>query len=371
VHIEAVELRTVRLPLRAPIRAAHGTLTDRPLVLVGVHTREATGWGECAALPEPTYSAEWVDGASAVLEHHLVPRLLAAGDLDAAGVAGALDGVAGHPMAKAAIEMAVLDVELQVAGRSLADHLGGVRPSVAAGVAVGIAASVPALLDTVAEYVAAGYRRVKLKIEPGWDVEPVRAVREQFGEAVDLQVDGNGAYSRADLDHLARLDDFALLLVEQPLPTDDLLGHAELASHVRTPVCLDESVTSVTVAATALALGACSVVCVKAPRLGGYLEAQRVHDLCLAEGVPVWCGGMYDAGLARAANRGLASLPGFTLAGDLSATDRFLLADVTPVLAVIDGMAEVPTNPGVGARVDPAALEELTDTRLVLRPAPR
>jgi len=226
-------------------------------------------------------------------------------------------------------------------------------------VSVGIMSSVPELLDAVDGYLAAGYIRIKLKIEPGWDVEPVRAVRERFGDVL-LQVDANTAYTLADARHLARLDPFDLLLIEQPLEEDDVLGHAELAKVIRTPVCLDESITSARSAAAALSLGACQIVNVKPGRVGGYLEARRIHDVCAAHGVPVWCGGMLETGLGRAANVALAALPGFTLPGDTSASDRYYRTDITPPFVLEDGHLPVPTAPGLGVTPIPEVLAEVT-----------
>jgi O-succinylbenzoate synthase len=283
----------------------------------------------------------------------------------AAAVADRLAPVKGHPMAKAALETAVLDAELRAAGTSLAQHIGAERDSVECGVAVGIADSVPDLLDEVAGYLDAGYRRVKLKIRPGWDVEPVGAVRQRFGD-VPLQVDANGSYRLADAPMLAALDRFELLLIEQPLAEDDLGAHAGLARLIETPICLDESITSARVAREAIELGACSVVCVKAGRVGGYLEAVRVHDVCRERGVPVWCGGMLETGLGRAANLALAALPGFTLPGDLSASDRYYARDLTAPFVLVDGRLPVPSAPGVGIAPDPDALHELTTSIEVL-----
>jgi O-succinylbenzoate synthase len=275
-------------------------------------------------------------------------------------VAPALAKFKGHRMAKAALEMGVLDAELRAAGRSFARELGAVHDRVPCGVSVGIAASVPALLDEVAGYLDEGYLRIKLKIEPGWDVEPVRAVRERFGDDVLLQVDANTAYTVADARHLARLDEFDLLLIEQPLDEEDVLGHAELARQLRTPICLDESIVSAQSAAAAIRLGACSIVNVKPGRVGGYLEARRIHDTCQAHGVPVWCGGMLETGLGRAANVALAALPGFTLPGDTSASARYYREDVTEPFVLVDGHLVVPTGPGLGVEPRPERLAELT-----------
>ncbi|MEO6087396.1 MAG: o-succinylbenzoate synthase, partial [Umezawaea sp.] len=266
----------------------------------------------------------------------------------------------GHRMAKAALEMAVLDAELRAEGRPLARELGATRDRVPCGVSVGITDSIGELLDTVGGYLDAGYVRIKLKIAPGWDVEPVRAVRERFGDDVLLQVDANTAYTVADARHLARLDPFGLLLIEQPLDEEDLLGHVELAKVLSTPICLDESITSARAAAAAIAMGACSIVNIKPGRVGGYLEARRIHDVCVANGVPVWCGGMLETGLGRAANVALAALPGCTLPGDTSASDRFYRTDITTPFVLDDGHLAVPTGPGLGVEPLDGVLEEVT-----------
>src|SRR4051794_2626549 len=312
------------MPLVAPFRTSFGTETTRDILLVHVlcdgPRGEVEGWGEGVAMSHPLYSSEYVDAAADVMRRFLVPALVASGPVEAHRVADVLAPFKGHRMAKAALEMALLDAELRGEGRSFGRELGAVHDRVPCGVSVGIMDSIPELLDAVEGYLAEGYLRIKLKIEPGWDVEPVRAVRERFGDDVLLQVDANTAYRLSDARHLARLDPFGLLLIEQPLPEDDVRGHAELARQLRTPVCLDESITSARAAADAIALGACSIVNIKAGRVGGYLEARRVHDVCAANGVPVWCGGMLETGIGRAANVALAALPGVVLPGDTSAS---------------------------------------------------
>jgi O-succinylbenzoate synthase len=366
MFVEAVELRRVTLPLATPFRTSYGTEVERQAVLVRVVGGGAEGWGECVAMPEPLYTSEYADGAAHVLHHHLAPRLVGR-DVFADEVATVLAPVQGHPMAKAALEMAVLDAELRAAGRSFGQHLGVARATVPSGISLGIAESVPALLDAVAAAVDAGYLRVKLKVEPGFDVEPARAVREHFPELL-LQVDANGAYTAADAAHLAAFDQLDLLLVEQPLAADDLLGHAELAGTLRTPICLDESITSARAAAEAIATGACGVVNVKAGRVGGYLEAVRVHDACVAAGVPAWVGGMLETGLGRAANVALAALPGFTIPGDLSASDRWYVEDLTEPVVLEAGHLRVPTTPGLGRTPLPAVLAERTTDIELVRP---
>jgi O-succinylbenzoate synthase len=360
MKIDEVELRRVRLDLVTPFQTSFRSQTTRDVLLVRVAGPDAEGWGECVALSEPVYSSEYVDGAAHVIVHHMLPRLGALADPAGHLVAGALSDIKGHPMAKAALESAILDAELRVSGVSLASYLGAVRTRVPSGVSVGVIGSVDRLLDAVAQYLDLGYLRIKLKIEPGWDVVPVRAVRERFGDQVALQVDGNTAYTLADARHLAQLDQFGLLLIEQPLPEDDLAGHAELARRIRTPVCLDESITSARSAADAISRGACSVVNVKAGRVGGYLEARRVHDVCAAHGVPVWCGGMLETGLGRAANVALAALPNFTLPGDTSASDRYWRTDITAPFRLEEGHLAVPNGPGLGVAPDPDVLAEAT-----------
>jgi O-succinylbenzoate synthase len=367
MKIEAVELRRVAMPLVAPFETSFGVQRERDVLLIRVLADVAEGWGECVALADPRYSPEYVEGAADVLRRHFLPALQQVPQLDAASVAPLLHPFKGHPMAKAAIEMAVLDAELRAAGMSFGDYLGAVRTTVDAGVSVGIMPDVPQLLDAVAGYLNEGYQRIKLKIKPGWDVEPVRAVRERFGDEVLLQVDANTAYTLSDARQLAKLDDFDLLLIEQPLAEENVRDHAVLAGIVRTPICLDESITSARAAAEAIQLGACSIVNIKAGRVGGYLEARRVHDVCAANSVPVWCGGMLETGIGRAANVALAALPNFLLPGDTSGSDRFYRQDITLPFVLAEGTLQVPNGPGIGVDVIPEVLEDVTTARELIR----
>ncbi|GII62714.1 o-succinylbenzoate synthase [Sphaerisporangium krabiense] len=360
MKITGVELRRIAMPLVAPFRTSFGTETARDVLLVRVVTPESEGWGECVAMSEPLYSSEYADGAADVLRRFLVPALTALRDVDAYGVERALAPFKGHRMAKTALECAVLDAELRAAGRSFAGFLGAARDRVPCGVSVGIMDSVPRLLDAVSAYLEAGYVRVKLKIEPGWDLVPVRAVRERFGDDLLLQVDANAAYTLSDAPHLARLDEFGLLLIEQPLGEEDLVQHAALARRLSTPLCLDESIVSAGHAAAAISLGACSIVNIKPGRVGGYIEARRVHDVCRAHGIAVWCGGMLETGIGRAANVALAALPGFALPGDTSASGRYFATDVTEPFVLEDGHLPVPAGPGLGVAPLPGVLREVT-----------
>jgi O-succinylbenzoate synthase len=255
--------------------------------------------------------------------------------------------------------MAILDAQLRARGESFGEYFGAVRPAVDAGVSVGIHKTIPELLETVGDYLEQGYRRIKLKIKPGWDVEPVRAVRERFGK-VPLQVDANTAYSLSDAAQLALLDPFELLLIEQPLPEEQVLAHAELARSVRTPICLDESITSAQAAADAIQLGACRIINIKPGRVGGYLEARRIHDLCAEHGLPVWMGGMLETGIGRAGNVAMAAMANFTLPGDTSASDRYYHRDITAPFVLRDGRLDVPTGPGLGVEVDLEFLDSIT-----------
>ncbi|MFG1695202.1 o-succinylbenzoate synthase [Nonomuraea sp. NPDC049309] len=358
MKITGVELRRIAMPLVSPFRTSFGTETARDVLLVRVVTPEAEGWGECVAMSEPLYSSEYVDGAAEVIRRFLLPALPQ--NVDANQVARALEPIKGHRMAKAAVETAILDAQLRAAGESFGRFLGASKTRVPCGVSVGIMDSIPQLLDAVAGYIDEGYVRIKLKIQPGWDVEPVRAVRERFGDDLLLQVDANAAYALSDAPRLARLDAFDLLLIEQPLANDDLVQHARLAQRLRTPICLDESIESAEHAAAAIALGSCSIVNIKPGRVGGYLEARRIHDLCRANGVAVWCGGMLETGLGRAANVALAALPGFTLPGDTSGSRRYFATDITEPFELVDGHLEVPAGPGLGVEPIQDVLDEVT-----------
>jgi len=371
-RIDQVRLHRIDMPLVRPFRTSFGTQHTRDVLLLEIRTSDGvSGWGECVAMSWPGYSPEYVDGCVDVITEHLLPRVLESGSLDPLEVHRSLAPIQGHPMAKTALETAVLDAWLRTRGERLVDFLasdvlgaslaGDTRERVDCGVSVGIPATekISDLLDEVAGYLDEGYRRIKLKIEPGWDVEPVRAVRESWPHIL-LQTDANQAYTRADGTHLARMDQYNLLLVEQPLAEDDLVGHAQLATHISTPVCLDESITSVAVAETALELQATTIINIKPGRVGGYLTSRKIHDLCQGKGIPVWCGGMLETGIGRAANVALAALPGFTLPGDTSGSHRYYAVDITAPFVLDDGQLQVPTAPGIGVDPIPEILSELS-----------
>ena len=363
VALEGFELRVLHLPLATPFTTSFGTETVREVIIVRALTGDGEGWGEIVTGADPLYSSEYTQGAWDVALRFLIPALLDRETVAPHEVAEILHPFKGHRMAKAGLELAVTDAALRAEGRSFAEYLGATRDRVPSGVSVGIQRDPAALVETVGGYLDEGYVRIKIKIKPGRDVADTAAVRDAFG-AIPLQVDANSAYTLADADTLAELDRFDLLLIEQPLQEDDLVDHAALAGRLRTPVCLDESIVSDKAAADALVLGSAAVINVKAGRVGGYLEAVRIHDRCHAAGVPVWCGGMLETGIGRAANAALAALPGFTLPGDVSASSRFYERDVVTEPAVLEaGHVRVPVGHGLGVEVDPVALDDFTVAR--------
>ena len=363
VRLDRLELRILRIPLVAPFTTSFGTMTDREVIVVRARTDAGDGWGEIVTQSAPVYSSEYTQGAWDVATRWLGPALLHRGELAPEQVAPTLDPFVGHRMAKAGLELAVLDAALRSEGRSFASYLGATAATIPSGVSVGIQSDPAALVETVRGYLDEGYARIKIKIKPGRDIAETDAVRSAFPE-IPLQVDANSAYTLADADTLAQLDRFGLLLIEQPLQEDDIVDHAALAQQLKTPICLDESITSVKAARDALALGATTVINVKAGRVGGYLEALRIADLCEAAGIPVWCGGMLETGIGRAANAALAAHPAFTLPGDVSASARFYVEDIVTEPAVLeDGHVRVPTGPGLGVEVDHDARDRFTGAR--------
>ncbi|MGB7447820.1 MAG: o-succinylbenzoate synthase [Ornithinimicrobium sp.] len=373
MRVTQLRLHQLEMPLVAPFTTSFGTSHTKHTYVVELQADTprgpVTGWGECVAMESPLYSAEYLHGAMEVTRRWIAPALFDVADLRAEAFAQHLGHLVGHPMAKAAVEMAVLDAQLRAAEVSFADYLGVTVSTVPSGVSVGIHDDIPSLLQAVAGYVDAGYARIKLKIRPGADLGPVAAIRAEFGAQLPFQVDANAAYTLVDAPHLRRLDEHNLLLIEQPLGEDDLRQHAELATMMRTPMCLDESIESVQAAADAIALKAASVVNIKPGRVGGYLQARTIHDVCRAHGLAVWCGGMLETGIGRAANAALAGLPGFTLTGDISGADRFYAQDiVTEPMRMHDGVVDVPPGPGFGVEVDRELLTRFTSEVLTLTP---
>jgi O-succinylbenzoate synthase len=363
MKLQKIELRTIHLPLVRPFRTSFGTQTSREVLMVKVVNENGTaGWAECVAMSEPLYSPEYVIGCLDLMKRFLIPALRDKPSITAEDVPVVLKPFLGGQMAKAALETAILDAQLKDQGISLAKYLGATKTKVECGVSVGIANNLVELVEEVKSYVDAGYRRIKLKIEPGWDYEAVKTIRQIYPD-IPLQVDANQAYSRSDGKLLAKLDEFSLLLIEQPLDEHDILGHALLAKEVKTPICLDESIISLQSAQDALALEATTVINIKPGRVGGYIESKKIHDLCLDKKIPVWCGGMLETGIGRAANLALAALPGFTLPGDTSASSRYFKQDITTPFVMDDGYLTVPTGPGIGVEPDLDFLGEITTAK--------
>jgi o-succinylbenzoate synthase len=365
VRIERIELRLLRLPLVHFFETSFGRIHDRPFLLVTVEDQGATGMGECVADGNPYYSSETTSTAWHVLSEFLAPLVLGRELAHPREIYSMLRAVRGHNMAKAALEMAAWDLFARQQNVPLSRVLGGRRASIESGVSIGIQDSLEQLAERVEVERAAGYRRIKIKIKPGWDVEAVDLLRTRFG-GVPLMVDANGAYRLADADHLQALDRFDLLMIEQPLDYDDIHDHARLQSRLRTPVCLDESLHSVKSAAEAIELRACRVINIKPGRVGGHGPSIEMHDLAAQHGIPVWHGGMLESGIGRAHNIHLSTLPNFTLPGDVAASRRYYAPDlIDPEIEVgPDGTIPVPTGPGIGVhvvadRVEAATLEVL------------
>jgi O-succinylbenzoate synthase len=353
LRIESIEIRTVRLPLNEPFETSFGRIDSRLIFVVGVEAGGLTGWGEVVAAEEPRYSYETVGTARHVIRDYLAPAMLSRPLINLGDLAARFAPFRGHNMAKAGLELAYMDLLARTSGQSLSQLIGGTRVRIPVGVSLGIQAQLEQLLERVDRYLTLGYQRIKLKIRPGWDVDIVREVRHQHPEIL-LSVDANSAYALEDRDHLKALDDFRLLMIEQPLDHDDLIDHATLQSGITTPICLDESITGLRRAEQALGLGSCQIINIKIGRVGGYSQALAIHDLCHSRGIPVWCGGMLESGIGRAHNIALASLPGFSLPGDISASSRYFARDVIvpEVLVEGDGTVKVPRGPGLGFEID-------------------
>ena len=368
MKITRIELRIVRLPLVRPFRTSSSTKSHIQHILVQVETTEGhTGWGECASPADPYYCPETTGTCWHLLEDFLAPAVLGQNWSDISELTALYSRVKGNHFARAGLEMACWDALARSQNKPLAELLGGTRPVIDSGVSLGIEPDLEATFDQIDQFLAEGYRRIKLKIAPGHDVKIVSAVRNRYPET-PLQVDANSAYTLADIDTLKALDAFNLLLIEQPLAHDDIIDHARLQSELQTPICLDESIHSAEDARKAIELGACRTINIKVSRVGGLLEAKKIHDLCRLCDVPVWCGGMHEFGIGRAANIAIASLPGFTLPGDVSGSDKYYAQDlVTPPILATNGQVTVPqTAPGLGHEPDLDRITRHTTRTLVL-----
>ncbi len=349
MKLHRIELRLTRLPLVRPFRTSSSVKSYIEHILVRVETDSGhSGWGECASPSDPYYCPETVATCWHMLKDFLTPLTLGKEWSSLDDFVHLYRKVKGNNFAKAGLEMACWDAVARSQGQPLAAMLGGTRREIASGVSLGIEKDLGVLIALVEQYLAEGYRRIKLKVGPGHDVEVVSAVRAKFG-AIPLQVDANSAYTLADFDILKALDSFDLLLIEQPLAHDDMIDHARLQAQMKTPICLDESIHSAEDARKALEIDAGRVINIKVSRVGGLREAKAIHDLCLAHKIPVWCGGMHEFGIGRAANVAIASLPGFSLPGDVSGSDKYYKTDlVEPTIVAKCGEITVPSGPGLG-----------------------
>ncbi|HEY5620431.1 MAG TPA: o-succinylbenzoate synthase [Candidatus Bathyarchaeia archaeon] len=361
MKVESVELRQLRIPLASPFETSGWREEEKTCIIVGLRSGPLAGFGECAVSRGPWYSYETTHSAWHIMEEYIVPSVLGREFKTPGELLDVLSSIRGHNMAKAAFEMAFWDLVARERGVSLSKMLGGASSQVVSGVSVGIQESVGKLVDMVEKFLDRGYRRIKVKIKPGLDVKLVAALREEFPDT-PLMVDANAAYRSEDMERLVKLDQFELLMIEQPFAWDDLVDHASLQKVIRTPVCLDESVAGLSDLKAALALESCRVLNIKPARVGGLTVARMMHDVCLSHRIAVWCGGLLETGVGRAHNVALASLPGFVMPNDISASDRWFKEDIVEPEFVLnpDGTINVPVGPGIGVEVLEDRLDRYT-----------
>ncbi len=368
MRIDGIILREIHLPLLRPFETSFGVTRDRRIVLAEVQSEGLSGWGECTAGEHPFFSGESTDTAWQILLNELAPMLAAALPEHGGECPRIFQAVRGNPMAKAALENAIWDLEAQREGISLSQLIGGVRESISCGVSLGIQSSIPELLATIERELAAGYQRIKLKCKPGWDVEVFEHVRDRW-PGILLSCDANSAYRLRDEDHLVKFDGFDLLMIEQPLWHDDFYFHSVLQRRLNTPICLDESIRNRRDALAAIEMESCKIINIKLGRVGGFSEAIAVHNAALERGIPVWCGGMLESGIGRAHNVALSTLEGFTLPGDISASARYWTEDIVEpeVTVSAEGEIAVPDTPGRGYEVRTDLIEKLTVRKETVR----
>ncbi len=371
LQIDSITLREIRLPLVEPFRISSGVTTTRRILLLElVDADGASTWSECVAGDFPNYSPESIDTATLAIREWLAPRVLGRRFETPEDVSAALaEDLRGHEMAQAAIEMGAWALAATKRGQSLSSLLGGTRKRIGTGISIGIQSSPEELADKAGKALGEGYRKIKLKIKPGQDLDYLHAVRERLGPEAPLMADANNAYTLDDADHLVQLDDFDLVMVEQPLAWDDVARHAELQRRMRTPICLDESITNIARAEDMIRLRAGRIVNIKPGRVAGFTASKAIHDLCEANDIPVWCGGMLESGIGRAYNVALASLPNFTIPGDVSPSSRYWARDVVSPEWTMDGdgWVDVPEGPGLGVEIDRERIEALTVQEETLR----
>jgi o-succinylbenzoate synthase len=367
IKVDRIVLRQIRMPLVHFFETSFGRTYERDIILVEAIADGISGWGEVTAGENPFYNEEWTGSVWPLLIDYIAPRVLRYEFSSPAEVAPRTAYIRGHNMTRGGIETAVWDLQGRVNNEPLWKTIGGVRREIACGVSIGIQDSVEELLGKIENELAAGYQRIKMKIKPGWDVDVIRRVRERFPN-IKLMADANSAYTLNDTEHLKKLDEFYLMMIEQPLAHDDIIDHAVLQSALDTPICLDESIRSVHHAEQAIRIKAGRIVNIKLGRVGGFAEAKRVHDVCERNGIPVWCGGMLESGIGRAHNIALSTLPNFVLPGDVSASRRYWKRDIItpPVEVTSQGTIQVTDNPGFGYELDEEYLESLVIRREVL-----
>jgi o-succinylbenzoate synthase len=368
MKIEAITLREIHMPLVHFFETSFGRTYSRRILLVTVHSEGVEGWAESVVGEDPFYSSEWIESAWPTLMQYLIPALLGKRIESARECAPLFAKVRAHRMAKAGLENALWDAEARQKQLPLWKLLGGRRREIPCGVSIGIQDSVEQLLDKIQIELAAGYRRIKVKVKPGWDVNVLEKIRSRWAD-ITLSCDANSAYTLDQVEHLREFDQFNLLMIEQPLWNDDIYYHARLQKELRTSICLDESIVNVRSAAFAVETGACRIVNVKVGRVGGFSEALKIHDLCHANKIPVWCGGMLETGIGRAHNIALSTLQNFSLPGDVSASKRYWKEDIIdPEVEVSsDGMIAISDLPGTGYRVREDLIEKLTVRKETLR----
>ncbi len=369
IRLEQIALREIRMPLVHFFETSFGRTTERRIILVEVQSGGISGWGEVTAGENPFYNEEWTESCWLILRDYVAPRVLNHTLDSAADVGARSEHIRGHQMARGGLEVAVWDLEARMLGKPLYRHIGGgAHREIPCGVSIGIQDSVVQLLEKIETELAAGYQRIKMKIKPGWDVDVVRQVRKRF-PGILLMADANSAYTLNDAGLLKALDEFDLMMIEQPLAHDEIIDHAKLQAQLRTPICLDECIRSSHQAQQAIAMDAARIINIKLGRVGGFAEAKRVHDVAQAAGIPVWCGGMLEAGIGRAHNIALSTLPNFTLPGDVSASKRYWSRDIVkrPVDVTPHGTIAVRDEPGFGYELDREFLDSITVRRESVR----
>jgi O-succinylbenzoate synthase len=362
MKIDRITLREIRMPLVHFFETSFGRTTERRIVLVEAFGDGQSGWGEVTAGENPFYNEEWTESAWLILRDYAAPQVLGRDLRDAAAVAPLTAHIRGHLMARGGLEAAVWDLEARLNSQPLWRQIGGgARQEIPCGVSIGIQESIPKLIEKIATELQAGYQRIKIKIKPGWDVDVVREVRENFPK-IRLMADANSAYTLDDAARLKELDRFYLMMIEQPLSHDDIIDHAALQARLDTPICLDECIRSARHAEQAIAVRACGIINIKLGRVGGFREARLIHDAAQAAGIPVWCGGMLESGIGRAHNIALSTLPNFMLPGDVSASHRYWTRDVIrpPVETTPQGSIRISDAPGFGYELDCDFLREIT-----------